>query len=145
MPGAVVLPSTVQAIYAGQLDDLPPPIRDVARRASVAGRRLPAEALQALGVVAPDAGVEGLLARALVSGPIADVVTGPGFAYRHALLHDAAAAASAVPTGSADVQLARWLSRSQEMSATPSPTASAVTMRPQWRLLPHSPRRSDGD
>ena len=109
-PGAVVLPSTVQAIYAGQLDDLPPPVRDVARRASVAGRRFPAEALEALGVVAPDAGVEGLLARALVSGPIADVVTGPGFAYRHALLRDAGYSS----LGRADraqlhVRLARWL------------------------------------
>jgi predicted ATPase len=29
-PGSVTLPSTVQAIYAGQLDDLPPPVRDPA-------------------------------------------------------------------------------------------------------------------
>ena len=109
-PGAVVLPSTVQAIYAGQLDDLPPPVRDVARRASVAGRRFPADALEALGVEAPGTGVEGLLARALVSGPIADAVTGPGFAYRHALLRDAGYSS----LGRADrarlhVRLARWL------------------------------------
>jgi class 3 adenylate cyclase len=109
-PGAVFLPSTVQAIYAGQLDDLPPPIRDVARRASVAGRRFPADALAALGVEAPDIGVEGLLARALVSGPIADAVTGPAFAYRHALLRDAGYSS----LGRADrarlhVRLARWL------------------------------------
>jgi hypothetical protein len=106
----IALPTTVQAIYAGQLDDLPAPIRDVARRASVAGRRFPAEALGALGVESPKTGVEGLLARALVNGPIADAVTGPGFAYRHALLRDAGYSS----LGRADrarlhVRLARWL------------------------------------
>ncbi len=44
------LPSTVQSIYAAQLDDLPDAARAVLRRASVAGRRFPREALAALGV-----------------------------------------------------------------------------------------------
>ena len=109
-PGVVGLPATVQGIYAGQLDDLPPPVRDVARRASVAGRRFPSDALAALGVVAPAPGIEGLLSRALVSGPVADPVTGPGYAYRHALLRDAGYGS----LGRADrarlhVRLAGWL------------------------------------
>lgn len=109
-PTTIALPTTVQAIYAGQLDDLPTPARDVARRASVAGRRFPAAALSDLGIEAPAVGVEALLARALVSGPIADRLAGPSFAYRHALLRDAGYGS----LGRADrarlhVRLARWL------------------------------------
>ncbi len=47
--GDVELPSTVQSIYAAQLDDLPPAARSVVRRASVAGRQFPTAALEALG------------------------------------------------------------------------------------------------
>ena len=47
-PDEVALPPTVQAIYAAQLDDLPPDARLVARRGAVAGRRLPIAALAAL-------------------------------------------------------------------------------------------------
>ena len=36
-PGAISLPPTVQAIYAAQLDDLPPDARQMARRGAVAG------------------------------------------------------------------------------------------------------------
>ncbi len=109
-PTAVALPATVQAIYAGQLDDLPSPARDVARRASVAGRRFPFDALAELGITTPDVGIDGLLGRALVSGPIPDVLTGPGYAYRHALLRDAGYSS----LGRADrarlhIRLARWL------------------------------------
>jgi hypothetical protein len=109
-PGAVALPSTVQAIYAGQLDDLPPAVRDVARRASVAGRRFPEDALGVLGADAPATGVAGLLARALVSGPIPDTLTGPGYAYRHALLRDAGYSSLArADRARLHVRLAVWL------------------------------------
>ena len=53
-PDAVPLPATVQAIYAAQLDDLPGAARLLARRASVAGRRFAARALEPLEV--PDRG-----------------------------------------------------------------------------------------
>ncbi len=46
VPEEVGLPPTVQVIYAAQLDDLAPPARNAARRASVAGRRFPLDALR---------------------------------------------------------------------------------------------------
>ena len=49
-PEDVSLPQTVQAIYAGQLDDLPDVARDAARRASIAGRRFPTRSFDALGI-----------------------------------------------------------------------------------------------
>ena len=49
--------------------------------------------LEPLGSSTPDTGVEGLLARALMSGPHADALTGSVYAYRHALLRDAGYAA----------------------------------------------------
>jgi len=105
----VTLPSSVQAIYAAQLDDLPR-ARDVARRASVAGRRFPVEALGPLGVVDASDGVVLLARRALVSGPAADQVYGSSYAYRHALLRDAAyASLSRADRARLHVCLARWL------------------------------------
>ena len=47
-PESVALPPTVQAIYAAQLDDLPPDARQVARRGAVAGRRVPLAAFPSL-------------------------------------------------------------------------------------------------
>jgi class 3 adenylate cyclase/tetratricopeptide (TPR) repeat protein len=85
----VALPTTVQAIYAAQLDDLPPPARDVARRAAIAGRQFPLAALDPLEVVDGGEGVEMLARRALVSAPAPDPVFGPSCAFRHALLRDA--------------------------------------------------------
>ena len=85
----VSLPTTVQAIYAAQLDDLPPSARQVARHGSVAGRRFPVAALESLGVPDGSAAVESLRRRDLVAGPQRDPVEGDMFAYRHALLRDA--------------------------------------------------------
>src|SRR5581483_5969057 len=65
----IQLPPTVQAIYAGQLDDLPSPARSAARRAAVAGRRFPTAALGVLGVEQPDQALETLARRALLNGP----------------------------------------------------------------------------
>ena len=85
----VALPPTVQAIYAGQLDDLPPAARTVARRAAVAGRRFPFAALEPLSVGEPAEGVTTLVQRALVSEAADDPILGPSHVYRHALLRDA--------------------------------------------------------
>jgi class 3 adenylate cyclase len=87
-PEHVVLPPTVQAIYAAQLDDLPADARLLARRGSVAGRRVPTAALGALEVPSTD-GLDALRRRALLAGPLSDPVTGEAYAYRHALLRDA--------------------------------------------------------
>lgn len=87
-PDRIALPPTVQAIYAAQLDDLPAEARLLARRGSVAGRRLPTGALGALRVESSE-GLDALRRRALLAGPLHDPVTGEAYAYRHALLRDA--------------------------------------------------------
>ena len=109
-PGAVAVPSTVQAVYGAQLDDLPPVARMLARRAAVAGRRFPSEALPDLGLVDATEGLATLDRRALVDGPIAGDVVGPVYVYRHALLRDAAYASLArAERARLHVALARWL------------------------------------
>ncbi len=106
----VALPASVHAIYASQLDDLPPAARTAARRGSVAGRRFPRAALEPLGVPEVDAALDSLLRRALVSGPLPDPETGPAFAYRHALLRDAGYASLArAERADLHVRLAHWL------------------------------------
>src|SRR5947209_71146 len=67
----VNLPLTVQAIYAAQLDDLPPSARAAARRAAVAGRRFAREALAVLEVEEPEAALKTLVPRAPVSAAAA--------------------------------------------------------------------------
>jgi len=109
-PGRVTLPATVQAIYAAQLDDLPPDARMVARRASVAGRRFAAAALAPLELADRREGLELLRRRAFVAGPQSDPVTGDMYAYRHALLRDAGYASLArVERARLHAALARWL------------------------------------
>lgn len=106
---AVALPTTVQAIYAAQIDDLPETARTVTRNASVAGRRFPARGLPALGVEDGAEGVDVLVRRALVSGPHADPL-GDSFAFRHALLRDAAYAGLARrDRAQLHVSFARWI------------------------------------
>ncbi|MFI5261456.1 MAG: adenylate/guanylate cyclase domain-containing protein [Candidatus Limnocylindrales bacterium] len=106
----IPLPRTVQAIYAAQLDDLPPPVRQAARRGAVAGRRFPFRALDVLGVADPTDAVDELKRRALIGGPHADAVLGDTFAYRHALLRDAGYASLArAERAELHVRLARWL------------------------------------
>ncbi len=85
--GSIELPATVQAIYAAQIDDLPPSARRLARHASVAGRAFPGNALEALEAGDPDA-VDRLRVRALIEGP-AEAELGPSYLYRHVLLRDA--------------------------------------------------------
>ena len=113
----VELPLTVQAIYAAQLDDLPPPARAAARRAAVAGRRFPGEALAVLEVEEPEAALETLVRRALVSGSEEDVLLGPSHSYRHALLRDAGYASLArAERARLHVRLADWLAERHEQS-----------------------------
>ncbi|HSK92933.1 MAG TPA: adenylate/guanylate cyclase domain-containing protein [Candidatus Angelobacter sp.] len=109
-PESVVLPPTVQAIYAAQLDDLPPAARLLARRGSVAGRRVPSEALGTLELGDGREGLETLLRRAFLAGPMHDDVTGEMYAYRHALLRDAGYASLArVERARLHLAMARWL------------------------------------
>jgi hypothetical protein len=107
----VVLPATVQSIYAAQLDDLPPPSRTLVRRASVAGRRFPLAALDALGISGA-AGLEPLERRGIVQGPVPDAVLGATYSFRHALLRDAGyASLSRAERSLLHVRMARWLER----------------------------------
>jgi tetratricopeptide (TPR) repeat protein len=113
----VELPLTVQAIYAAQLDDLPPPARAAARRAAVAGRRFPREALALFEVEEPDAALHTLVRRSLVSAAEEDVLLGPSHSYRHALLRDAGYASLArAERARLHVRLAEWLAERPEQS-----------------------------
>ena len=67
-PESIALPSTVQAIYAAQLDDLPTDARAIARRGAVAGRRLPTGAFAALGLDPLGPGLDTLRRREFLSG-----------------------------------------------------------------------------
>jgi class 3 adenylate cyclase len=101
-------PQSVQAIYAAQLDDLPPDARRVARRASVAGRRFPVAALEPLEV--SDSGLDPLRRRELVTGPVDEPLLGDAYSYRHALLRDAGYASLArAERARLHARLARWL------------------------------------
>ncbi len=109
-PAEIAIPSTVQTIYAAQLDDLPAGPRQVVRRASVPGRRFPSEALVHLGVGDADESLAVLERRALVAGPDPDPVFGSIHAYRHALLRDAGYASLArAERADLHVRMARWL------------------------------------
>lgn len=106
----VEVPPTVQAVYAAQLDDLPPEARRLARRGAVAGRRVPLGALEALGL-APSAEVlPSLVRRDVFSHPAPDPLLGPAWTYRHALLRDAGYAGLTLADRAAlHVRLATWL------------------------------------
>ncbi|MCV0402604.1 MAG: AAA family ATPase [Chloroflexi bacterium] len=109
-PAAVVLPTTVQAIYAAQLDDLPLDARTVARRASVAGRRFADRALGPLELEDRRPGLDVLRRRAFIAGPQPDPVSGDVYVFRHALLRDAGYASLArAERARLHVALARWL------------------------------------
>jgi len=104
------VPTTVQAVYGAQLDDLPPEPRRIVRRGSVAGRRLPARALPVLGIEDADTALGGLVRRALLDGPVTDAVAGEAYLYRHALLRDAGySSLSHAERAALHVRMARWL------------------------------------
>jgi class 3 adenylate cyclase len=120
-PDAVPLPPTVQAIYAAQLDDLPSDARLVARRGAVAGRRLPVAALPALDLGEQRDGLGALTRRAFLAGPMKDPIIGESYAYRHALLRDAAYASLArAERARLHLAMAAWL------TATAGDRADAV-------------------
>jgi class 3 adenylate cyclase/tetratricopeptide (TPR) repeat protein len=123
----VALPPTVQAIYAGQLDDLPPPARTAARRAAVAGRRFPFAALEPLDVDDPEEAVGALVRRALVAGSADDPILGASYTYRHALLRDVGYASLARGERALlHMRLAHWLAGLQ---ADALPTLAEVIAR----------------
>ncbi len=106
----VSLPTTIQAIYASQLDDLPGDARTTARRAAVAGRRFPIAILPELGSTDAAGTVDELARRAVVSGPAEDRVLGDTFSYRHALVRDAGYASLArAERADLHLRVARWL------------------------------------
>jgi class 3 adenylate cyclase/tetratricopeptide (TPR) repeat protein len=106
----VPFPPTVQAIYAGQLDDLPSDARAVVRRAAVAGRRFAVAALPVLDVQQHESALDVLGRRGLVAGPTQDPSLGPSYAYRHALLRDAGYASLArAERAKLHLRLADWL------------------------------------
>lgn len=108
-PDEIPLPASVQSIYAAQLDDLPPDARQLARRASVAGRRFPVGALKPLGAQT-HGGLEPLQRRELLVGPVTEPLWGEAFSYRHALLRDAGYASLArAERARLHIRLARWL------------------------------------
>jgi class 3 adenylate cyclase/tetratricopeptide (TPR) repeat protein len=107
---SVPLPVTVQGIYASQLDDLPSTAREVVRRAAVAGDNFPFDALAQLGVDGPAAGIEVLLLRAFITGPVWEPVLGPSYRFRHALLQEAGYASLArSDRAKLHARLAAWL------------------------------------
>jgi class 3 adenylate cyclase/tetratricopeptide (TPR) repeat protein len=111
----VPFPPTVQAIYAGQLDDLPEVARTAVRRAAVAGRRFPVASLPVLEVDDADTAVDVLARRGLVAGPTHDPSLGESYAYRHALLRDAGYASLArAERARLHLRLADWLAAIDE-------------------------------
>lgn len=111
-----VLPSTVQAIYQGQLDALPGASRTVVERGSVPGVTFPTGALPALGVERPHAPLADLTRVGLLVGPHPHPLAGDAYTYRHALLRDAAYGSLARrERAELHVRFARWL----EVNAAP--------------------------
>ena len=84
------VPSTIRAVYLGQLDDLPEVPRRVVEAGSVAGITFPSRALPVLGVEQPDPALDLLLRLGLLAGPHDDEVDPFSYTYRHSLLRDAA-------------------------------------------------------
>ena len=133
----VALPPTVQAIYAGQLDDLPPAARTAARRASVAGRRFPSSALETLEVADGAEALGTLVRRALVGGPHVDPTLGESYVYRHALLRDAGYASLArAERARLHLRLADWLASFPEETL---PTLAEVIARHYAAALESAP------
>ena len=110
-PGThVAIPSTVQQIYAAQIDDLSPAERAVVRRGSVSGRRFPSAALPRLDVPDGAPAIARLVESGVVSGPLDDPISGDLFTYRHALLRDAGyASLSRAERARLHIRMAAWL------------------------------------
>lgn len=104
------MPSTVRAIYLGQLDALAGASRELLETGSVAGTTLPARALPELGIVDPDPALLDLTGSGLLAGPHDDPVDPLSYTYRHALLREAAyATLPRARRASLHLRFARWL------------------------------------
>ena len=130
-------PATVQAIYAAQLDDLPDVPRRPCRRASVAGRRFAARALEP----ASGRGASGWRrwsapAPRIVVGPPTPTPVGAATRFRHALLRDAGYASLArAERAVLHARLAEWLEGSRETALAEVIArhyAAAPEAAPRW-------------
>lgn len=116
--GAISLPTTVQAIYAAQIDDLPNHARKVARLGAVSGRRFPQGCFETLGATDPEAGIEVLNRRTLIHGPQHELPIGSIYTFRHALLQDAAYASLArAERARLHIRMAQWLTETAGLRA----------------------------
>lgn len=107
--GRRLVPTTVHAIYQGQLDALPADSRVVVERGSVPGITFPVDALPTLGVPEPDPSLAQLTGAGLLRGPHEDH-TGHAYTYRHALLRDTAYGSLARrDRAELHARFARWL------------------------------------
>ncbi|MFC5063502.1 adenylate/guanylate cyclase domain-containing protein [Actinomycetospora atypica] len=110
-PGTAGVPSTVRAIYLGQLDALPAPSRALLGQGSVAGRTLPASALPELGVPEPERPLAELTGAGLLTGPHPGVDDPASYTYRHAVLRDTAyATLPRARRAALHLRFATWLS-----------------------------------
>ena len=103
-------PSTVQAIYQGQLDALQEGSRAVVERGSIPGVTFPSGALPVLGVQDPDRPLHDLTDVGLLAGPHPSPFGERAYTYRHSLLRDTAYGSLARrERASLHVGFARWL------------------------------------
>ena len=110
-PGSAGVPSTVRAIYLGQLDALPAPSRTLLGQGSVAGRTLPASALPELGVPEPERPLAELTGAGLLTGPHPGTDDPASYTYRHAVLRDTAyATLPRARRAALHLRFASWLS-----------------------------------
>jgi hypothetical protein len=79
------IPSTIRAVYLGQLDDLPDVPRRVVELGSVPGSTFPSRALPVLGVDEPDPALTFLTDSGLLTRPHPHVADPAAYTYRHAL------------------------------------------------------------
>ncbi len=104
------VPTTVHAIYQGQLDALGGGLRPVVERGSVPGVTFPGDALPALGVPEPVALLRELAEAGLLAGPQQQGDLGEAWTYRHSLLRDTAYGSLArLDRARLHVRFARWL------------------------------------
>ena len=132
-------PSTVHAIYQGQLDALHDRLREVVERGSVPGVTFPAPALPALGVAEPAAPLSDLTGAGLLAGPHPHQIGDDAYTYRHALLRDTAYGSLArLDRARLHVRFARWAEAS---GATPETVGDHLALAVE--LLPATAREVD--
>ncbi len=151
-PESVSLPPTVQAIYAAQLDDLPPDARQVARRGAVAGRRVPLAAFASLEL--DGRGTASMPCAAARSWPARSMTRSPARATptaTHCLRDAGYASLARAERARLHVAMARWLAETAGdradvvAEAVAEHHASALDSLPVTRRRrPSRPRDADG-